>query len=240
MFLNPVLDAALERIAARAQDVRAAYAPGAVPGGDDVAVSQPSADFTLDALSCAPPSNAYFIVRDERGNVAYSRDGSFHIAGGRLVDASGHAILGRRDAGGALQELRVDPVDASLGLAAAARVEPDGSFAYDRTVLDPRTGARERRSVVAGRIALARFPAGTRLQGVDTIASRAPDGVVAHVGLPGDGDFPAIAPFARLRSAVDVDASVSRLKDAYMAFDALAAAESAKGRASKIAMDVVK
>ncbi len=44
----------------------------------------------------------------------------------------------------------------------------------------------------------------------------------------------------RERSRVDLDASLARLKDAYVAFDALAAAETAKQRLGKTAMDVVK
>ena len=44
----------------------------------------------------------------------------------------------------------------------------------------------------------------------------------------------------RERSRVDVDESLARLKDAYLAFEALQAAEAAKGRLGKTAMDLLK
>ena len=234
------MSAALERIAERAADVRRAFLPGSVPDHHDVATAGGGSTFTLDPLSAAAPEGAYFISVDLRGRTGYSRDGTFHITGGKLVNAGGRAIMGRTTSGAALSELHVDPVDVALGRAAGARIEPDGSVVYRRSALDPRTGTPAARDVVVGRIALARFPAATQLDAADGERFFAPKGVSPHVGLAGDATFGALAPMRRERSRVDLDASLARLKDAYVAFDALAAAETAKQRLGKTAMDVVK
>jgi flagellar basal body rod protein FlgG len=239
MFLNPALGAALDRIAERAGDVRRAYTPGAQPARDDVAIESPGSAFTLDPLSVSSSDGAYFVTADARGGYAYTRNGSFHLAGGALVGQNGGAVYGMR-ADGSLGELRVDPVDAALGRAIGARVEADGTFVYERAAIDPRSGRRETQRVVAGRVALARFPAGTRLESADGDAFAAPAGTVAHVGVAGDGTFAALRPHQRQRSGVDLDESLVRLKEAYVAFDALQAAQSAKGHTAKTAMDLLK
>jgi flagellar hook protein FlgE len=241
MFLNPAMSAALDRIADRAADVRLAFTPGAQPRNDDVAITGSASNFTLDPLSAAAPEGAYFMTSDAQERTGYSRDGSFRISNGTLVDSAGRAVLGRRAPGGPLVALSIDPVDAALGRAQNARLEADGSFVYSRPSVDPRTGERSVRDLVVGRIALARFPAGSRL---DVVAGggrfTAPIGVAPHVGVAGDGSFGALVPMRRERSRVDLDESLARLKDAYVAFDALAAAETAKDHFGKAAMDVVK
>jgi flagellar basal body rod protein FlgG len=240
VFLNPTMSAALDRIAERAADVRRAFTPGAMPQHSDVATAAPESQFTLDPLSASAPQDAYFITNDARGRIGYSRNGTFHVAEGKLVDAQGLAVLGRRAPGGMLEELRIDPVDAALGRAADARVDADGSFVYARPAIDPRTGKRVVHDVVVGRIALARFPAGTKLEIGDGRRFSAPEGVAPHTGLAGDGAFAPLVPMQRERSRVDLDESLRRLKDAYVAFDALAAAETVKNRLGKTAMDIVK
>jgi flagellar hook protein FlgE len=234
------MSAALERIAERAADVGRAFAPGAVPRHGDVETQTSGSTPTLDPLSAAPPDGAYFITVDDRGRTGYSRDGVFAFAGGKLTDSRGFAVMGRVTSGGPLEELHVDAVDASLDAAVGARIEPDGSIAYVRTAIDPRTGGRADRTVTIGRVALARFPAATGLDTADGQRFRAPEGVVPHVGLAGDGTFATLGPMKRERSRVDLDESLARLKDAYVAFDALAAAETAKERLGKTAMDIVK
>jgi len=149
-------------------------------------------------------------------------------------------VLGRRAPGAPLEELRIDAVDSALGRVANVRVESDGRLAYTRETIDPRSGKRVAGTIVVGRVALARFPAGTRLDTVDGRTFDAPEGVAPHTGFAGDGAFEALAPMRRVRSRVDIDVSLMRLKDAYTAFDALAAAESIRDRFSKAAMDVVK
>jgi hypothetical protein len=237
MFLNAPLAAALDRIAERAADVRRAFEPGGAPLRDDVAAVHPS-EPALDPLSVAVPADAYLMLEGARGRT-YTRDGSLALRDGRLVDVSGRCVLGTAARGGPLVALSIDPIDAALGRASDPRVEADGTVAYDRWSIDPRNGAREAQRVVAGRLALARFPAGTRLE-PSRDGAAAPPGVVPHVGAPGDGSFAALETMRRTGAGIDVDAGLARLKDAYVAFDALQAAEAAKGRFGKTALDLLK
>lgn len=240
MFLNPGLAGALDRIAERAADVRRAYTPGAVPRHDDVATPANTSDFTLNPLCVVAPDASYFVARDARGERLYTRDGAFTLRDGVLVDQDGDAMLGRAASGSALVDLQVDRIDQALGRVDAPAIEPDGAFVYYRNLVDPRSAKRERQRVVAGHLALARFPPGTRLEAVDGKFERAPSGVTARVGFPGDGDFAAVTPMRRERSRIDVDESLARLKEAYLAFDALQAAEMAKAHLGKTAMDLLK
>ncbi|MGC1380670.1 MAG: hypothetical protein WA814_06555 [Candidatus Baltobacteraceae bacterium] len=240
MFLNPAMSAALDRIVERAADVRRAFSPGDIPTHDDVATAAPASDFSLDPLSVAPPKDLYFVTSDARGRVAYTRNGCFTLQDGTLSSAQGRSILGMRVPGAPLGELRVDPVDELLGRVENPRVEADGSLVYQRNAIDPRTGARASQRVLVGRIAVARFPAGTRLarSGEDDLVC--PPGVAVKIGVPGVGEDSTLRPMRRERSRVDLDASLVRLKDAYLSFDALQAAETAKGRLGKTAMDLLK
>src|SRR5580692_3042040 len=94
MFLNPALGAALDRISERAEDVRRAFTPGSVARYDDVAVARPSSEFTLDPLVVSAADGLYFVTRNERGEVSYTRDGSFTLRNGFLVDGEGKPIRG--------------------------------------------------------------------------------------------------------------------------------------------------
>jgi len=239
MFLNAALSTALDRIAERAADARRAFLPGAIPEHDDVLTPAAASDFTLDPLAVSAPDHAYFITTDDRGRTTYTRDGSFSIRSGALVDGSGRPVCGVRTAGDAPAPLRVDPVDDSLGRVRDAHVERDGSFVYRRETIDPRTGARGSQRVVVGRLALARFPSGTRLRG-DGDEMSPPPGVTPELGLPGDDGLAPLATMQRDRSRIDINESLIRLKDAYLAFDALQAAETAKGHLGKTATDLVK
>ncbi|HLX26046.1 MAG TPA: hypothetical protein VKR05_03575 [Candidatus Cybelea sp.] len=240
MFLNPSLTGALDRIAERAADVRRAYTPGAVPKYDDVASPGIITDFTLDPLSVVAPEGCYFVSGDDEGRRTYTRDGAFAVRGGRLVNVEGLPILGSRHGSTALSELRVDPIDEALGHVRDVAMERDGTLAYRREYLDPRTGNRELQRVVAGRVALARFPAGTRLRTEDDGSCSAPENVTAHIGTPEANGFPPLEPMRRERGRIDVDRSLARLKDAYLAFDALQAAEAAKAHLGKTTMDLLK
>ena len=115
MFLNPSLTGALDRIAERAADLRRAYAPGAIPQNDDVATPAAASDFTLNPLSVVAPDASFFIVADEQGSRFYTRDGTFALRDGALVDENGRPVLGVRRPGGAVAALRVDGIDAALG-----------------------------------------------------------------------------------------------------------------------------
>jgi flagellar basal body rod protein FlgG len=240
MFLNPALSAALDRISERADDVRRAFTPGTIARYDDVATARPASDFTPDPLAVSAADDLYFVTRDQRGEAAYTRDGSFALRDGRLLDGDGAPIRGLTGHGNELSDLRIDAVDEALGRASDPRIEPDGSFVYGRVTVDPRSGSRTTQRVVVGRLALARFPAGTRLATTDGSLCSPPSGVQPQLGIPGDASFPALQPMRRERSRIDLDQSLVRLKDAYIAFDALRAAEEAKAHLGKTAMDLVK
>jgi flagellar basal body rod protein FlgG len=240
VFLSPALTEALDRIAERAADVRRAYAPGAIPQHDDVATPSGISDFTLNPLSAVAPNGSFFIVRDEQGHSLYTRDGAFALRGGSLVDASGRPVLGVRTIGGALVELRVDSIDAELGRVQSPAIDLDGNLCYYRNALDPRSGKTESQRIVAGRLALAQFPAGTRLTRSEDAANVPPAGLQPQIGVANEGDFGALTPMHRERSRIDIDRSLARLKEAYLAFDALQAAEAAKAHLGKTSMDLLK
>ena len=238
MFLNANLGAALDRIEERAADVRRAFTGGALPQRDDVATATPATYFTLDPLSVSAPDGAYFVTRNARGDLGYTRDGSFALRGGRLVDEAGNAVQ-RAMPDGTLADLTVDPVDSALARAGDERIESDGTLSYARAIVDPRNaGRRQTQRLTAGRLALARFPAGTRIESSDGVTYLPPSGVSAQLGVA--GAMGALSPMHRDRSRIDVDRSLLRLKEAFMALDALHAAESAKSHAGKTAMDLVK
>ncbi|MBV9055827.1 MAG: hypothetical protein JO078_11170 [Candidatus Eremiobacteraeota bacterium] len=240
MFLNAAMSAALDRIAERAADARRAFTPGALPLHDDVATASAASDFTLDPLVVSAPARAYFITRNERSEVSYTRDGAFSLSDGRLLDQRGNEVCGFRTASDVPSALHADPVDAALGRIGDPRIEPDGSLVYSRLTIDPRTGATDAQRIVVGRIALALFPPGSKIDSSDAIEASAPRDVPPHVGTAKDGTFGAIAPMQRDRSRIDIERSLTRLKDAYLAFDALRAAETAKAHLGKTAVDLVK
>jgi len=230
---------ALDDIAARERDLRNAYAPGAVAEHGDVARDAQST-YTLDPLSTSAVDGTYFAVRDHAGRTLFTRDGSFALRDGVLVDRHGFGVLGYARENAALTPLRIDPLDAAFGAASSARIEADGSLCSDRTSVDPRSGQGRTRVLSFGRLALARFPAGTRLQPSDGQHLSAPAGIPPHFGKAGDGNFPFLKPHARESSGIDIDASIERLQEAYVALDAIRAAGKAHGTVQKVAMDLLK
>jgi len=239
MMVSPSTMRVLDDIAQREQELRDAFTPGATAQHGDAA-GPPAVEPDLGPLSVAPPTDAYFIARDERGRQMFSQDGVFHVHDDTLVDRNGQPVLGYQGGDGRLAPIRVDPVDAALGRTSDLRIEQDGQVCYERTSIDPKNGETDRLRVVAGRIALARFSAATRLQPIDGTRSVAPPGVGPHIGAPADGNFAPLATHMHERSRIDVLAGIDRLQDAYMAFDALRAAHGAQGRVEKIAMDLLK
>jgi hypothetical protein len=231
---------ALEQIRARAADVQNAYTPGAASSFDDVLAAADLARANLDPLCAAPPSESYFVTSDERGRTAYTRDGALGLRDAAIVGTNGRPMLGYTAPQGTLRALRIDAVDLTLGRVRNLRVEADGSVAYDRASIDPRSGAVENERVVVGRLALARFPAATKEVQIDAAHVLAPSGVVPHLGTPADGTFGALRPMARVMSRIDLDESLEKLDDAYIQLDAVIAAQRAQFSGSKTAMDVVK
>ena len=227
MLISNSTARAVEQVELRERDtVRAAQAP--TPG------------FVLDPLSAAPPAGTYFVTAGERGQLLFTREGAFSLRGGTLVDSSGHAMLGFREDGAALEPLQSDAIDSALGFTASARVESDGSITYERATIDPRTGARAVQRLTLGRLALARFAAGTKLTPVDAQRVAAPPAIAPHIGRAGDGNFDAVRPFARADSGADLDRELSRLQEAYLSLDALRAADTAQRGVEKTAMDLLK
>jgi len=240
MLIDAAIASASERITERVDDVRATYTPGAVPRFDDVATAQSMSRFDPDPLRAAPPEGAYFITHDGRGRTAYTRDGSFGVRDGALVGEDGRAVFGFATEHAPLGALKLDPVDVALDRVHDVHLERDGALVYTRDAIEPRSGTRERERVTVGYLALARFPAATKLGSVDANHFVAPPGDVPHVGRPGDGAFAFIAPMRREASRVDLDASLIHLKDAYLALDALHAAQTARMGINKTAMDLLK
>lgn len=239
MLISGATARALEDISVRERDVLEAYAPGAIPQRGDVA--KPAAlQQVSDPLSVAPPDGSYFVTSDDRGRMLFTRDGSFSLHDGTLVDVQGRPMLGYARDGSPLEPLRADPVDVALGFARTARIEADGTVTYERSTVDPRSGRRELQRQVLGRLALARFAPGTKLPAVDPQHVAAPLGVVPHIGRAGDGNFGTVTPFARESSGVDVDAGLQRLQEAYLALDAIRAAGKAQRGVEKTTMDLLK
>jgi len=239
-MLAPASLDALKRIADRANDVLAAYTSGAIPRFGDVSASKAPLP-SDDPLSVAAPPGAWFVTLDERGARTYTRAGGFHIGSdGTLQTVDGARVLGTSAGGGVLAPLRLPEPDRTLGRCTDVHLEGDGVLAYSRISIDPRTRERSLERSAVGRIALARFPAGANPQRVDATHFAAVAGVVPHLGAPADGAFAELATHARDVGSIDIDLGLQRLTDAYVAFSALAAAQSAQRADSKVTMDLLK
>jgi hypothetical protein len=241
--IDPATYDALSRIANRANDALHGYESGFEPVERDAA--RPTGAPTVPdsgPLAVAAPPGAYFVAQGAAGERLYTRDGGFRFEGGVLRTRDGTALLGHPSGGraGVTSPLRADAVDLALGRLSAARIDGDGSLSCALSVVEPRTGARRVDRVVLGRVALARFPAGTAPPRVDATHVRAPAGVLPHVGLPGDGNFGTLATHARDLGGLDPEAGIARLQEAYVSFEALQAAHRAHGDVEKTAMDLLK
>lgn len=238
-MISAAVQRAFEDVAARERDVLQTFSTGAFPERSDVMRAEQSIP-TVDPLAACAPPDAFFVTLDERGRHVFGSGGSFEIHDGTLRDQSGHAVLGYRDDRSALEPLRADAVDVALGLTAGTHIQSDGLVTYERMTVDPRSGKRQAQRVAIGRIALARFPAATKLQPADAQHAVAPAGIIPHLGRPGDGNFGTLQPFSRASSRIDIDAGLQRLQEAYLALDALRAAGKAQGSTAKTAMDLLK
>lgn len=232
---------ALADVAARVQDVLHAYDPGYLPLFDDARTAQRVVR-SEDPLATAAPEGAYFAVQNARGERAFIRDGAFTLVDGRLQTRSGEAVLGfPAGAKNAVPvPLNADSIDVALGRTADARIEPDGTVAYSRTTIDPRTAARSRQRVVIGTLALARFPAGTNPKRLDAERFAAPAGTAPYLGRPRADGFGSLLTGARGLGSIDIDLGLAKLQEAYLAFDALQAATIAQRGLDRGAMELVK
>jgi hypothetical protein len=240
MTVDPGAARALEHLSARAADVQRAFTPGAQPAFDDVLAQTNVARADVNPLAAAPPEGTYFVTRDALDRTLYTRDGGFVLREGAIANADGCAVLGRAAPGGPLVPLRIDAVDAALGRVRNLHVEADGSIVYERAALDPRSGRAETERVTVGRVALARFPAGSRPVAASVNHVAAPPGVVPFAGLPGDGTFAPVQPMHRAQSSIDIDRSLLALDDAYLQLDAIVATQRSQYASAKTAMDLLK
>ena len=239
-MIESAVSAGLERIAARERDVRGAYEPGFVPESTD-AMRSSRITRNDDPLSVAAPEGAYFATAGDDGKPRFTRDGSFVLEGGVLCARNGRPALGFSLGDRTrVAPLRIDQYDAALGRASGAHVDADGTFAYTRTSIDPRTGERRAERVVAGRVALARFPAGTLPVRDGESSVSAPAGVNAQFGVPADGTFAPLHARARDLGRMDVIVGIEKMREAYENFEALRAANHVRGSFAKTTMDLVK
>jgi hypothetical protein len=237
-MIAPSTADALAKIERIASDLREAFAPG-TSSGDRSFAATPALRASADPLSVVAPPAAYFLT----GSAAapqFTRDGCFVVGDGELRTGSGAAVLGFAPGSSALSPIRIDPVDAALGRPRSVRIEADGSVAYLCSAIDPRSGERREERVVAGRLALARFPAGTSPRRIDAAHSAAPEGVAPHVGAPGDGAFAPVTCYSRDCGSIDLDAGLMRLQEAYLQLGAVGAAGKALGGVEKTALDLLK
>ncbi len=230
----------LQRIAQRADDVLGAYAPGAFPARGDVRAAAPPQKVD-DPLSVAAPADAWFVTSDSAGRRAYTRAGSFAIdPDGTLRGGDGAAVLGFTGGDIVPSPVVLPEPDRTLGRCADLRIESDGTLAYTRSTIDPRTRERSAERVAVSALALARFPAGSAPQRLDGTHVAAPDGVVPHLGRASDGVFGPLTTYARDGGGLDLDAGLARLSEAYLTFRAVAAANRAGLSDEKTALDLVK
>lgn len=239
---NGAILRAVDAIQRRADDVHSLFRSGAQPNYPD-ALRAESLEPANDPLAVVPPEGAYLVAGDP-AHPAYTRDGALRLVDGALATREGTPILGfAEDDGhrhGVPRALQVDRRDLLLGRINDARVDSDGVFGYARNAIDPQTLETHVERVVVGRLALARFPAGSKPERIDRSRVSAPDGVAPLIGVPADGTFAALATRSRAIGRIDPDAAIARLQDAYLAIDALGAAERTRTGMMRDAFDLVK
>jgi flagellar basal body rod protein FlgG len=238
--VNAGIAKAAEIVERRAEDLRMLFTGGAQPNFAD-ALRLEHVEPTDNPLSVALPPDAFFVAGDA-AKPSYTRDGALEVRDGVLVSSDGTPVLGfvEGDSSNVPRALSIEKNDALLGRASDIRVEPDGVFGYARSVIEPGTGESQVERVAVGRVALARFPAATRLERLDTTHVRAPAHVVPLIGRPNDGSFLSLETQRRALGHLDSDVAVSRLQDAYLAMRALSAAERSRNAFARGAFDLVK
>jgi flagellar basal body rod protein FlgG len=230
---------ALGRIELQSQDVLGGFEAGFEPVDGRSRLGRGASAPSFDPLSVVGPDGSYFVT-ENAGGVSYSRDGSFTFDDGTLRARDGAPVLGYGDGKGPPMQLRADPLDVALRRIGNPRIDRDGTLSYERSSLDPRTAERRFERVRVGRVALARFPAGTQPVRRDALHVVAPRGVAASLARPGESDFGFVTPFARDLGRVDMVAGLERLQEAYLSYEALRSAGQARVGLERSAMDLVK
>ena len=230
---------ALGRIEARSRDVLGGFEAGFDPIDPRSRLTHPAWAPSFDPLSVAAPDGAYFATENSKG-AGYSRDGSFTFDDGTLRARDGAQVLGYGADPKRPMQLRADPLDVALRRVGNPRIDRDGTLSYERSSLDPRTGERRFERVRVGRVALARFPAGTQPVRRDALHVGAPRGVTASIAPAGESGNGLLTPFARDLGRVDMVAGLERLQEAYLSYEALHTAGQARVGLERGAMDLVK
>ncbi len=243
-MIDPQTSRAIETIEARANELYRAYTPGFIPVERTTRVPSGTvrADTGKSELDVAAPANTFFVGQDSLGRRFFSRNGMFSLTGGTLRTQNGSTVLGYPASGQpcGLAPLAADPVDVALGRLFDPRIEPDGTVAYSRRIVDPKIGAARSERVVIGHVALARFPAATDLAAADGVHVTAPSGVEPRVGAPGSEGLGLVSPRRIDRGTYDVKAGLAELREAYMNFDALRSALNSQHKDQKTVMDMIK
>jgi hypothetical protein len=235
---------ALAELATRAQEMLHAYEPGYETA--DVQIRSPKlarSEPALDAMSVAAPEGAYFVGQDPSGKTFYSRDGSLRISGRSIGWSDGSAVMGYpagSTPGTAPQQLRIDPVDTALGRVGEPHIEADGAVVYTRSAVNPKNGKARKERVVAGVVALARFPAGSALSPMSATRVAPPAGVTPAVSAPDAKTVGSLTPKARDLGSVDFESGLNVLREAFLALDAMSAASRIDDRDAHVAMDLIK
>ena len=215
---------------------------------------------TISPLAAAAPADNWFVGVDNHGRTFYSRNGDFQFKNGQLTTPNGYTVLGfptvNGKAGGKttgpndklpddtqngdLEALTADPVDVALGRVTNPHVEADGTVAYTRRIVDAKSKKGTDERVVMGKIALARFPAGTQLSSSDGVHMTPSNGVIASVGSPGKAGFSELMTHRVDRGSMDFAAGLAALRDAAERQKALQVATESGWHTSKITMDLLK
>jgi hypothetical protein len=243
-MIDPGPAQALAELAARAQEMLHAYEPGYETTDDQVRSAKLArAEPALDAMSVAAPEGAYLIGQDPSGKTFYSRDGSLRVSGRNVGWPDGSAVMGYPTGsarGSTPQPVRIDAVDAALGRVTEPHIEADGSVVYTRTAVNPQNGKPRPERVVAGVVALARFPAGSALPPVSASRVAPPANVTPLVSAPEAKSVGLLAPKSRDLGSIDFEAGLNQLREAYLALDALSATARVDDRDAHVAMDLIK
>ncbi|MGH7708629.1 MAG: hypothetical protein ACREM6_12020 [Vulcanimicrobiaceae bacterium] len=230
-------------IEGRAADLTNQFTPGYVPADDSERLTDAvRATRSLDPMSTVAPPATYYIGEDSQGRRFYSRDSALRLDDGALHTRDGSAILGfpAGTTGDEPVPLAADPVDVALGRVGEPHVDASGDVAYTRNAVDPKTAEIKPEQIVIGRIALARFPAGTQIDAADGVHITAPAGVEPHIGRPGEGDFAKLIAQSTDQGQIDMFKGLTHLRDAYLAFSALQTASHARNKTDKVSMDLIK
>lgn len=228
-------------------DLQNSFTSGFIPADPQIRSAHARTAPSLNPLSAVAPDEAFFVGTDVHGRRFYSRNGDFRLAEGRLQTENGSTVMGYAPGGTTLVPLQIDPKDVALGRAASAQIETDGSLTYTRPLINGKTGEKQSERVVVGRVALARFAAGTDVPRLiqsqqaaypvgsdsdskDGVHFTAPAGLAPTIGKPNELGFRPLQTHRVDRGNLNMALAVKKLSDEYMEYAAFKTAGDAKGK----------